>query len=234
MFVCFPLIFSTEVLNAQNTYNQTDKQGRRQGKWLEYYENGQVRYCGRFKNDMPSGEFLYYSEDGKLIAKNKFTKDGHESESEMYAADGKIVAKGNYFDKKKNGKWCYFSDNDGSLILVEHYDNGLLVGKSVVYAPGTSIVVEEIEYVKGRRQGRYNKFYDNGVPMIEAYYQNDCLEGDYVSYYPNGIQKTEGRYHQGKKTGAWKTYDLEGHLISTDNYENENYEDPNLKGIELY
>ena len=31
------------VVNAQDL-NRTDNQGRRQGKWVDYYANGQIRY----------------------------------------------------------------------------------------------------------------------------------------------------------------------------------------------
>ena len=48
----------SENIYAQNNYNKTDKHGRRQGKWIEYHNNGQIRYKGQFKNNEPVGEFL--------------------------------------------------------------------------------------------------------------------------------------------------------------------------------
>ena len=53
--------FSLENINAQNDYNKTDNQGRRQGKWIDFHDNGKTRYIGEFKNNEPIGEFLYYS-----------------------------------------------------------------------------------------------------------------------------------------------------------------------------
>lgn len=35
-------------------YNNIDKQGRRQGKWIEYFDNGKVRFEGQFKDDFLS------------------------------------------------------------------------------------------------------------------------------------------------------------------------------------
>lgn len=213
-------------INAQNNYNKTDDLGRRQGKWIDYHDNGQIRYTGQFKNNEPIGEFIYYSEDGILIAKNKHSKKDHVVECEMYSPEGKVVAKGKYINKKKHEKWEYFSSEDGSLILVENYDNGLLVGKSTAYLAGTKIVVEETEYVNGIQHGLYSKFYDNGVPMIEATYSHGSLNGKYVNYYSNGSKKEEGIFRNGKKTGLWNIYDMEGYVISTDNYDtltDENY-----------
>lgn len=214
----FAILFSSENLSAQDKYNKTDKSGRRQGEWVDYHDNGQIRYKGQFKNNEPVGEFLYYSEDGILIAKNNHSKKSQIVESEMFAPNGKLVAKGNYVNKRKQDKWEYYSDEDGSLILSENYENGLLVGKSIVYLTGTQIIIEETEYVNGKKHGQYSKYYDNGKPMIEAYYNNDSLDGHYIQYYPIGTIKEEGEYKNGKKVGEWKTYDLEENVISTDNY----------------
>ena len=145
----FLLFLSSNDINAQNDYNKTDNLGRRQGKWVDYHENGQVRYRGQFKNNEPIGDFLYYSENGNLIAKNTYLKKSQESVSEMYSENGQVIAKGNYLNKKKNGEWKYFSEKDGSLVLVEYYDNGFLNGESVVYFSGTQNVIEKTLYVNG-------------------------------------------------------------------------------------
>ena len=34
--------FSTENINAQNDYNKTDNHGRRQGKWIDFHDNGKT------------------------------------------------------------------------------------------------------------------------------------------------------------------------------------------------
>ncbi len=195
-------------LNAQEDYNKTDKLGRRQGKWLDYHENGQIRYIGRFKDNEPVGEFVYYSEEGKMIAK------------------------GRYLNKNKHGKWEYFSEKNSALILEENYDNGLLVGKSTVYNPDNKFVIEEVEYVDGKKHGAYIQYYDNGVMMVKASYSNDKLDGDYTAYYYNGNVKEEGRFNDGIKVGKWNTYDTDGNLLSTDIHEEENYNDPTLQDFE--
>lgn len=209
------LLTSFENINAQNHQNKTDKSGRRQGKWIVYHENGNVKYTGEFKNNEPVGEFLYYSENGELVAKNTHIKNTQISESEMYL-NGKLIAKGKYMNQKKHEQWEYFSEDNGAVILVENYDKGLLTGKSIVYSPENHNIVEETEYKNGVKNGVYNSYYDNGKPLVKAFYTNDKLNGNYVSYYNNGVPKEEGVYKDGFKVGEWKTYDLEGNEISVD------------------
>ena len=210
--------FSLENINAQNDYNKTDNQGRRQGKWIDFHDNGKTRYTGEFKNNEPIGEFLYYSEEGVLVAKNNYLKKSDITETEMYAANGKVIAKGKYINKKKHDKWEYFSEENGALILTENYENGMIVGKSVAYSPMTQMVIEEIEYVNGMKNGVCNRYYDNGRIMEKANYQNDQLNGDYAFYYPNGVVKEEGKYVENRRVGEWKTYDMEEGVISVDIY----------------
>ena len=188
------LTFISFSLNAQNDYNKTDKQGHRQGKWMDFHHNGNVKYIGEFKNNEPSGEFKYFSEGGSLVAKGK------------------------YNGKNKHEKWEFYSEQNGALILVENYDNGVLVGTTIAFSPVTNQIIEETEYVDGVKNGIYNKYYDNGRPMIKAFYKDDKLDGEYVSYYPNGVAKEEGLYCEGAKVGEWKTYDLEENVISIDTY----------------
>lgn len=220
-------LFSIDVC-AQNNYNKTDNKGRRQGVWVDYHSNGQIRYKGEFKNNEPIGDFLYYSEDGKLFTVNKYSKNSDIVMSEVYSPEGRVVAKGNYINKKKQDKWEYFSEEDGSLILIENYNDGKLSGMSIAYLPGgNNVVIEQTEYINGVRNGLYSRYYDNGVHMIEANYNNDKLNGKYIHYYPNGAVKEEGAFENGTKIGDWTIYDVEGNVLSTEKYldVSDDYED---------
>ena len=59
--IIFTSIFSifTFFLFSQDL-NKTDANGKKQGDWKKYYENGFVRYQGQFKDDKPVGTFNYY------------------------------------------------------------------------------------------------------------------------------------------------------------------------------
>lgn len=212
------IFISSISLNAQNNYNKTDSQGRRQGKWIDFHQNGKVRYEGEFENNEPVGTFLYYSEDGVVLAKNTYVKKSKISETEVYSPNGKIIAKGKYLDKKKHDRWEYFNEETSVLIMEENYDNGVVVGKTLVYSPVTQLVIEEIEYIGGIKNGVFNKYYDNGRQMVKAFYKNDELDGSYVSYYPNGVAKESGNFVMGQKVGEWTTYDMEENIISVDNF----------------
>lgn len=179
-------------VNAQDL-NRTDNQGRRQGKWVDYYANGQIRYEGQFKNNNCQGEFKYYDEQGNLKATNTYDKSGNKALNKTYAPNGTLIATGYYLNQKKDGEWRYYSRENGALILVEENRSGMAHGSSKVY-------------------------YETGVLMMERQFVEDRLEGPAKIYYPSGALKEEGAYKNGEKTGIWKAYNEDGDEISSENY----------------
>ena len=49
--------------------------GKREGKWLHYHENGQLRLKRNYKDGKLEGEWLHYHENGQLRSKSNY-KDG--------------------------------------------------------------------------------------------------------------------------------------------------------------
>lgn len=214
------LLLVSGFLFAQNDlseYNKTDSKQRRQGKWVDFYSNGQLRYEGTFKDNRCVGDFIYYDEQGHVKAVNSFDKTGKKALNKTYSSDGVLVATGTYLDQKKDGEWRYYSDN-GKLILVEDNKDGKVDGWSRVYNPLNGKVSEETMYVQGKRQGEGRHYSDNGILIMECRYDDDKLNGIARVYYPNGAIKEEGAFKAGAKDGIWKAYDLDGNVISSERY----------------
>ena len=201
------------------SFNRTDAKGRRQGAWRDTYANGELRYQGKFKNDVPVGEFKYFDEDGNLKATNAYDKSGQKSVYTAYAPSGKVVTKGSYDNKKKTGEWRYFSPENSKIVLVENYSDGVLQGVSTVYDNKTGRVAESIVYENGERHGLCTKYYSDGKTMAEINYSNGHKQGHAKFFYPNGVMHEEGTYCDDNKCGEWKIYSDEGDLLDTETYD---------------
>ena len=57
-------------------------EGKRNGKYIEYYENGDVLAEASFKDDKKNGKLIHYSETGEITLKGNFIM-----------GDGKLVMK---------------------------------------------------------------------------------------------------------------------------------------------
>ena len=62
------------------------KNGKKEGEWVSYDDNGQLLGKGSFKNGKRDGEWAYYH-------------------------DGQLWNKGNYKNGKKEGEWVKYHDN---------------------------------------------------------------------------------------------------------------------------
>ncbi len=199
-------------------FNKTDRKGRRQGNWRDYYANGQLRYEGKFKNDKCKGTFRYYDEQGKLKATNEFDKSGEKALNKTYAPNGRVVATGYYQNQKKEGEWKYFDAYSGQLLMVEDNKDGKVDGWSRLYNPNNGKLAEETQFVNGKPQGQCKKYSDTGVLVMECQYRNGLLDGPAKTYYASGALKEEGQYTKGEKSGVWKTYNEDGDVILEEAY----------------
>src|ERR1035437_3386097 len=116
-------------------FNQTDKQGLKQGFWKVKYPNGLVKYSAYFKNDKPAGLMKRYFEDGTIKAVMVFDATGIKAKTKLYYQDGPLAAEGNYVNSLKDSTWNYYSYYTKTLSNRENYVKGKKNGLSVSYYP---------------------------------------------------------------------------------------------------
>lgn len=204
------LLLSSLSLLAQN---ETDSQGRKQGKWIKYYDNGKtIRYKGQFKDDQPYGKFVYYYETGEVQTILDYEEEG-SALAKTYFQNGSLMAKGYYLNQQKDGIWWYFSA-DKLLIAKEVYENGKLEGKSFKYFPteigAQPVILEETNYVNGLAEGKWARYYKDGKLQTKGKYLNGLQEGECIWYTTAGNADVVGYFKNGKKHGQWRYYDKEG------------------------
>ena len=96
------------------------------GKWIEYWDNGQLLGKYNYKNGEHDGEQLEYYENGLISRKVNF-KDGKlDGEYIKYYESGQLGIKRNYKDGKHDGEWLSYSEN-GQLIETFIYKNGEII-----------------------------------------------------------------------------------------------------------
>ena len=203
------LSLTASIGSRSQPVNQTDAQGHRQGRWTKQYEDGKLRYEGTFKDGRPIGPFTYYYPDGRPEATTDHLPDGRTATALMYHPNGRIKAKGLYREQKKDSLWQYYSQEQ-MLILEETYAHDVLNGPQRSYFAATGKPVEETTYTMGRRNGPWQRWYDNGMIWSKGTYRDDNLHGDYQMNYPDGRPKMRGKYDAGMRTGIWLNFNDDG------------------------
>ena len=202
---------------AQESTNQTDASGKKQGVWKKNHPNGKLKYEGQFKDDLPIGVFKYFYDVGKLSATNNHLSDGVSVAHHSYHINGKIKAKGVYVKQKKDSLWQFFNEEE-VLVLEEVYDMNVLNGMSKSYYPKSGQPLEQLGYKAGVKHGKWLKFFENGKPWMEAEYDNGNLNGKFNVYTENGKPVHQGNYDHALRHGRWLTYNSNGSVKTQDTY----------------
>ena len=87
------------------------KNGKKEGAWIGYWEDGQLYYKGNYKNDEREGAWVGYFENGQLSFKENYKNGKEEGEYISYWGDGRLLTKGNFKNGKATGAWVgYLKD----------------------------------------------------------------------------------------------------------------------------
>jgi antitoxin component YwqK of YwqJK toxin-antitoxin module len=197
------------VSNQSDTlFNQTDKQGHKQGFWKVKYENGKLKYSAFFKDDKPLGLMKRYFEDGTIKAVMFFDISGI-TRTKIYYQDGPLAAEGNYLNSAKDSIWNYYSYYTKNISNSESYINGKKNGKSVCFFADGQLS-EESEWIQGNRSGIWKQYFDNNTLKMSASFVDGKRNGEFILNYPNKLTEWKGYYKNDKRDGLWEHFDPAG------------------------
>lgn len=101
---------------------------KRVGIWMcRYPFNDQLALSGNYKNNLKDGIWVAYYSNGNMKSKEFFENGRQEGGAEYYGyLEGKLMAKGNYKEGLKIGTWVNYAYS-GSVYQEEVYETGVKV-----------------------------------------------------------------------------------------------------------
>ena len=115
--------------------NKVDSNGRKQGVWEKYYDNGNPKYKANFKDDKLVGELTRFFENGTPSVKIVYDESGLNGDAKLYNEKGKLIAEGNYYKQVKDSLWTFYSDK-GEKRASEEFIRGKKNGQTLIFYPG--------------------------------------------------------------------------------------------------
>jgi antitoxin component YwqK of YwqJK toxin-antitoxin module len=92
-------------------------------------------------------------------------------------------------------------------------------GKYTEWYPGKKqIKFEGMVDKKGKRDGKWSFYSEQGTELSFTFYEHGIKEGFTVVKYPNGVMRYRGEYKNDEIVGVWTTYDPKGKVISDKDY----------------
>ncbi len=190
----------------------TDMNGLRQGLWKEYYQTGELRSKGKYKNSRPIGEWVFYFPEKTIEIIGSYNQKGEKiGEWLWFYPSGDTMMVSYYEEGDLDGRYVEY-DEEGTPLVQGDYVAGYEEG-TWLYRNGTAI--ETGIYEGGQRTGTWTTYYEEGKVATKIQYNEDVRDGKYTAYWENGNIKLSGKYVHGLQDGIWTQYTEEGTQILT-------------------
>ena len=216
------------------------------GKYIEYYKNGQIKVQGNNKDGKRDGEFKAFLRNGKS-AGSVFYKDGKIIKSTLVNsmkdnASFSLTTDINYnlnsneiiTDEFPNGllkQYFIYNKNrlldgesreyyeEGDIKSISHFKNHIPDGVFISYYQNGNME-EKYAYVNGQANGECLSYYENGKLEERYFLKNGEIDGEAFAYYPSGKLEVKDFFKDGKKEGESIFYHENGNIKQKSTFKN--------------
>ena len=196
---------SSKVHRKEGLFNN----GKSNGKGVEYYPNGNVKFEGDYINNQFSSGTLYF-ENGNIEYEGSFS-NGYNGDATLYWENGNIRYKGDFKEGKRHGMGTSYR-KDGTKEYDGRWEENTYSGHGTLYFEDGIIP----QYKGTWRNGRYNsegtEYYETGEKRFKGGWENGTLNGQGAWFWENGNAYYEGEYNEGSIEGQGTTHREDGTL----------------------
>jgi len=206
--------------------NQYNKDGEKNGPWVEYYPNGKdIFFKGGYKNGKKDGKWVFYYMNGNVENEGSFKNDLKDGVWAQYYRDGNLIRKELY----NNGEYVRrISLKESETPKKKLFVPRRLSGENSKWFELNKINNEKYgkpinQYTHdGLKTGMWEDYWDNGQLSNKGPYKNGKADGIWEYYYENGQLNIKGLYKNYLRDGIWEFYDEDGSLREKSLYDNGN------------
>ena len=202
------------------------RDGKREGTWREFDEQGNVVSSQIYKNGTlvqsgimdtdgtRRGEWVELYPDSTLRAKGLFINGKRSGEWKFYYPGEVLEQMGSYKDGKLHGTWTWYYPS-GKIQKQEDFFEDVPEGDYVEYDE-EGICIVKGSYFDGMKTGKWKE--QSGDEFFEGEYRNGQQVGEWVSYYSNGKMAFKGSFKGGYPDGEHLYYYTNGRLREIQSY----------------
>ena len=154
------------------------------GKYIEYYKNGQIKVQGHYKDGKREGEFKTFLRNSK-------------NAGSVFYKNGKIIKSTLINSMKDNASFSILTDinynSNSHEIVTDEFPNGLLK---------QYFTFNKDELLDGESR----QYYEEGDIKSISPFKNNVADGTFISYYQNGNIKEKHTYKNGNEEGEGLFY----------------------------
>ncbi len=194
------------------------KEGRKEGAWTYFFEDGSVRAKGRYAANLETGKWSYYASTGKVEQTGDYKNGKFDGLWTWFYENGNVKREEEFYNGKEEGSYTEY-DESGNIIAQGKYYDGEREGE---WFYKVNDYIEKGAYIGGLRDGKWEALFLNEKVRYEGNYIQGNPDGLHKFYYEDGKVKEEQYYVSGIREKNWKKYDQNGDLVLTITYKNDN------------
>jgi antitoxin component YwqK of YwqJK toxin-antitoxin module len=232
--------YNDNYLVNKDRLNRTDTEGRKQGTYREYYENGRIKKEEHYLDDQLHGYYREFDGRGELLTAMRYERGMimEEIDEDMkelldmkstFDADGKLIFTGGYIEGVPVGIHRFF-DTTGTVENSYLYNElGQKISEGIIDEQGrrkgpwldffsTGETRAKGQYVDNQRSGSWSYFFHTGGVEQKGRFERDRYRGTWTWYYSKGNVWREEAYFNGREDGIFVEYDLAGNILTKGDY----------------
>jgi antitoxin component YwqK of YwqJK toxin-antitoxin module len=189
-------------------------EGKREGEWKLFYEDGSLKAKGRYNNNLPNGTWKYFYAQGKTEQEGQFENGKASGLWKWYFKDGSIKREEEFYQGKSEGLFVEYDTLGEAIVKGSYFDDQ----KEGEWYYKVGDYIEKGKYVADLKDGKWESFYLDGKLKYEGEFVQGNPDGEHKFYYSNGQLKEINYYVMGISEKNWKKYDENGLLLLTITY----------------
>jgi len=210
--------YNDNYLVNRERLNRSDGEGRKQGTFREYYENGKIKKEEHYLDNQLHGYYREFNGKGDLVMAMRYERGQimEEIDEDMkelldmkntYDEQGRLIFSGGY-------------KNDIAIGIHRFYDTTGTIENAYLYNELGQKISEGIIDEQGRKIGEWIDFYTSGEIRAKGTYQNNQRSGPWTFFYRSGGIEQKGRFERGRYNGSWYWYYANGNTWREERYFN--------------
>lgn len=186
---CFAVFLNAQPAVTNDTLNQTDSLGKRQGYWKctaemkkrnDFPSPQSIIEEGSYLNGQKTGSWITYYPNGNVHIRMVYERNRGNGPATLYFENGKIQETGTWKGTRWIGEYKLYYEND---TLRQHFffdSMGRRHGIQYAWWSNGKLMYES-PHVNGKQEGWTKEFYEDGNPKSKVFYVNGYVATDSVA-----------------------------------------------------
>lgn len=193
VFICGCSNLPNQLAGKKDTFFSLDKNNS--GKIISTYpDNQKIKSSGTLLNGKLEGKYIEYYESGQILLIAEYHSGKQNGISKEFYPNGNIKVEGYFVNNIPQGKFVYYYE-DNNTHFIKNFKNGLYHGEYLEFYQNGNIKTKGT-YINGYRNGTFYFYNENGIKIQEGNYINGVRSGIWTSFDENGKEISTINYDE--------------------------------------